>query len=394
MERSVGRAADRMALVPFSGIRKVFERAKALEREGREVIFLETGRPDFDTPLHIKEAAKRALDEGQVHYTSNFGTPELREAIAAKLERDNRLAYDPASEILVTVGACEAIFDAFLAFLNPGDEVLYPEPSWLNYAAAARLAGAVPVPFPLRESNAFQIDPDDVSRRIGPRTRLLVLVSPHNPTGTVQSPEVLGRLAELAVRHDLLTLSDEIYEKIIYDGLRHASLAAFPGMRERTITVNGFSKAYSMTGWRLGYAAAPAPLIQGMNRVHQYNVSCASAFAQAGAVAALTGPQACVDAMVKEFQRRRDLVVPALNAVDGLSCLTPGGAFYAWVNVDRRGVPAEEFALGLLERAYVSLVPGGVFGAAGQGFIRLSYANSYERLGEAVRRIRRFCEER
>jgi aspartate/methionine/tyrosine aminotransferase len=392
MTKGIDAPADRMELVPFSGIRKVFERAKALEREGREVIFLETGRPDFDTPTHIKEAAKRALDEGQVHYTSNFGTPELRAAIAAKLARDNRLTYDPGAEILVTVGASEAIFDVFLAFLNPGDEVLYPEPSWLNYAAAARLTGAVPVPIPLRESNAFQVDPDDVRRRLGPRTRLLVLVSPHNPTGTVQSPEVLGRLAELAVKHDLLVLSDEIYEKIIYDGCEHRSLASFPGMRERTITINGFSKAYSMTGWRLGYAAAPGPLIQTMNRVHQYNVACASAFAQAGAVAALTGPQTCVEAMVGEFKRRRDLVVPALNAIGGLSCLTPGGAFYVWVNVARRGVAEGEFAMGLLERAQVSAVPGSVFGESGRGYIRLSYANSYERLAEAMQRIRRYCE--
>lgn len=392
MRRGIDAPAERMELVPFSGIRKVFERAKALEREGRAVVFMETGRPDFDTPAHIKEAAKRALDEGQVHYTSNFGTPELRAAIAAKLARDNRLTYDPGTEILVTVGACEAIFDAFLAFVNPGDEVLYPEPSWLNYAAASRLAGATPVPIPLRESNKFQVDPDDVRRRLSPRTRLLVLVSPHNPTGTVQSPEVLGRLAELAVQRDLLVLSDEIYEKIIYDGLEHRSLASFPGMRERTITINGFSKAYSMTGWRLGYAAAPAPLIQSMNRVHQYNVACAPSFAQAGAVAALTGPQDCVGTMVAEFKRRRDLVVPALNAIEGLSCLTPGGAFYVWVNVTRRGVGEGEFAMGLLERALVSAVPGSVFGESGRGYVRFSYANSYERLAEAMQRIRRYCE--
>jgi aspartate/methionine/tyrosine aminotransferase len=381
-----------MQLVPFSGIRKVFERAKALEREGRPVIFLETGRPDFDTPAHIKEAAKRALDAGDVHYTSNYGTPELRAAIAEKLKRENGLTYDPDAEIIVTVGAAEAVFDAFLAFLNPGDEVLYPEPSWLNYAAAARLAGAIPVPIPLRESDGYQIDPDEVRRRITSRTRLLIIASPHNPTGAVQSPDTLRDLADLVVQCNLLVISDEIYERIIYDDRVHVSLARLPGMGERTITINGFSKAFSMTGWRLGYAAAPQPFIQAMNRVHQYNVACACAFAQAGAVAALKGPQDCVTAMVAEFRRRRDLVVPAINAMRGLSCVNPGGAFYVWVNITRIGVTSEDFSMNLLERAYVSLVPGTVFGESGQGYVRLSYANSYERLEEALRRLTRFCE--
>jgi aspartate/methionine/tyrosine aminotransferase len=380
-----------MAMVPFSGIRKVFERAKALEREGRPVIFLETGRPDFDTPAHIKDAAKQALDAGDVHYTSNYGTPALRAAIADKLRCDNGLSYDPETEILVSVGAAEAILAAFLALAGPGDEVLYPEPGWVNYAAAARLAGAVPVPVPLREASGFQMDPDEVRRRLTPRTRLLVVVSPHNPTGAVQSPESLRALAELAVRHDLVVVSDEIYEKILYDDLIHVSLASFPGLRERTITVNGFSKAYSMTGWRLGYAAAPPPFIQAMNRVHQYNVSCACAFAQAGAVAALRGPQDCVAAMVREFRRRRDLVVPALNDIPGLACLRPGGAFYVWLNIQGRRMTSEDFALRLLETAYVSLVPGPVFGESGQGYVRLSYANSYERLAEALDRVRRVC---
>ena len=391
MSQTSVQLAERMAMVPFSGIRKVFERAKALEREGRPVIFLETGRPDFDTPAHIKDAAKQALDAGDVHYTSNYGTPALRAAIADKLRCDNGLSYDPETEILVSVGAAEAILAAFLALAGPGDEVLYPEPGWVNYAAAARLAGAVPVPVPLREASGFQMDPDEVRRRLTPRTRLLVVVSPHNPTGAVQSPESLRALAELAVRHNLVVISDEIYEKILYDDLIHVSLASFPGLRERTITVNGFSKAYSMTGWRLGYAAAPPPFIQAMNRVHQYNVSCACAFAQAGAVAALRGPQDCVAAMVREFRRRRDLVVPALNDIPGLACLRPGGAFYVWLNIQGRRMTSEDFALRLLETAYVSLVPGPVFGESGQGYVRLSYANSYERLAEALDRVRRVC---
>jgi aspartate/methionine/tyrosine aminotransferase len=355
------------------------------------VIFLETGRPDFDTPAHIKQAAKQALDAGDVHYTSNYGTLELRNAIAAKLQRENQLAYDPATEILVTIGAAEAIFDAFIGCLNPGDEVLYPEPSWVNYAAAARLAGAIPVPVPLREANGYQFDLDEVRTRITPRTRLLVVVSPHNPTGTVQAPATLRALAEVAERHNLLVISDEIYERILYEGHEHLSLAACPGMRQRTITINGFSKAFSMTGWRLGYAAAPQSIIQVMNRVHQYNVSCASSFAQAGGVAALQGPQDCVAAMVAEFKRRRDLVVPAINGIQRLSCLQPGGAFYVWVNVSQMGVPSEEFSIKLLEVEHVSSVPGEVFGGVGHGYVRFSYANSYERLEEAMRRLARFC---
>lgn len=390
MSLEIGVPAERMSMVPFSGIRQVFERAKALEREGKPVIFLETGRPDFDTPEHVKEAAKRALDAGRVHYTSNYGTPELRAAIAGKLSRENQVDYDPGSEIMVTAGAAEAVLDAFLAFLNPGDEVIFPEPSWLNYAAAARLVGAVPVALPMREENSLQLDPEEAARLITPRTRLLVLVSPHNPTGAVQSPEVIRRLAELACRHNLLVLSDEIYERIIYDGLVHLSPASLPGLRERTITVNGFSKAYSMTGWRLGYAAAPKRLLDAMNRVHQYNTACACSFAQDGALAALEGSQECVERMVAEFRRRRDLVVPALNAMKGVSCLRPGGAFYVWVNIAGLGVSCEKFAARLLEEAYVSTVPGTVFGPSGEGHIRISYANSYARLQDAMERMASF----
>ncbi len=382
--------AARMELVPFSGIRKVFERARALERAGRPVIFLETGRPDFDSPTHIKEAAKRSLDAGVVHYTSNYGIPSLRTAIAAKLQRDNGLGYNPETDIVVTVGAAEAILCAILAFAESGDEVLYPEPSWLNYAAVAHLAGAIPVAIPLDESTGYQLTSDAVRRRLTSRTRILVIASPHNPTGAVQTSEALGQLVELALKHDLLVISDEIYEKIIYDGLTHTSLASFAGMWERTITINGFSKAYSMTGWRIGYAAAPASIIQAINRVHQYTVACACSFAQAGALAALNGPQDCVVAMATEFQRRRDLVVPAINGTGRLSCFPPGGAFYAWVNIRSTGMNSDEFAGKLLESEYVSCVPGTVFGHAGEGHVRFSYANSYTNLAEAMRRLSHF----
>lgn len=383
--------ARRMEIVPVSGISKMFERAKALQSEGKPVVFMETGRPDFDTPAHIKEAAKKALDEGRVHYTSHKGIPELRQAIADKFAADNGICYDPAQEIMVTVGAAEAVLDAFLALLDPGDEVLVPEPSWLNYSAAARIAGAIPISVPLRESNNYQIAPADVARLITPRTRILVIISPHNPTGAVQRHETLAALAELAEKHNLIIVSDEIYEKITYDGVVHESIATFPGMRERCIVINGFSKAYSMTGWRLGYMGAPSAIVREMHKVHQYNTACACSFAQYGALAALKGPQDCVKEMVSEFKRRRDLIVGSVQSTPGLSCNVPTGAFYVFLNITGLGMSSEEFATRLLEEEYVSTVPGTVFGEPGTGFVRISYATSYERIEQAMERLDRFA---
>ncbi len=385
--------ADRMELVPFSGIRKMFEKAKALEREGKAVIMMETGRPDFDTPTHIKAAAVKALEAGKVHYTSNYGIPELRKAITEKLQRENDLSYDPDKEIIVTAGASEAVLDAFLAFVNPGDEVLCPDPCWLNYAAASRMTGAVPVSMPMREKAGFQFDPEEIERLVTPKTKVMVIVSPHNPTGTVQHPEVVEALADIAVKHNLIVISDEIYERIVFGSAKHVSIASFPGMKERTVVINGFSKAYSMTGWRLGYIAATAPMVQAINRAHQYNTACANSFAQEGAAAALTGPQDCVKDMVAEFSRRRDLVIGELQSMKGITCPTPEGAFYAFINVTGLGLSSEEFCDKLLDEYYVSSVPGPVFGEAGKGFVRFSYANSYENLKEAMRRIRLFTEK-
>jgi aspartate/methionine/tyrosine aminotransferase len=246
---------------------------------------------------------------------------------------------------------------------------------------------------PLREENRYQIDPDEVEALITPRTKILVVVTPHNPTGAVQSLEVLERLAAIALKHNLIVVSDEIYERITYDGLTHVSMASFDGLRERTVLVNGFSKAYSMTGWRLGYVAAPTSMVQAMNRVHQYNVACACSFAQEGAVAALRGPQDCVSHMVEEFRRRRDLVIGALCEIPRLSCVTPGGAFYVFVNVTGLGMTSETFCTELLERQYVSSVPGPVFGTSGRGYARFSYATSYEALEDAMGRLRSFCDQ-
>ncbi|GAB4534749.1 MAG: pyridoxal phosphate-dependent aminotransferase [Anaerolineae bacterium] len=379
--------ARRMDTIPFSGIRKIFQAAVELERQGKEIIHLEMGRPDFDTPGHIKEAAKQALDDGFVHYTSNYGIPELREAIARKLLVENGIQVDPENEVIVTVGANEAILLAMLALLDPDDEVLIPDPVWLHYFYCARLAGARPVHVPLREENGFQFDPSDLERAITPKARMIVVNSPHNPSGAVLDKETLEAIAQIAIRHDLLVISDEIYEKIIYDGVQHHSLASLPGMAERTLTVNGFSKAYSMTGWRLGYVAARKNLIDALIRVHQYSATCATSFAQKGAVAAYRASQDCVREMVSEFDRRRRFLVETLETIDGIHCVRPRGAFYVFPSVKKLGVDDEKLASYLLHEASVALVPGSAFGEYGQGHLRLSYANSYQNIATAVERI-------
>ena len=325
--------AVRLKGVPFSGIRAIFERASKLEKAGRTVIHMELGRPDFDTPAHIKTAAEEALQQGQVHYTSNYGLIELRQAIAAKLQRDNGLNYDSKDEVLVTVGVAEAVYLAMAAYLEAGDEVIVPEPSWVNYLRVPSLLDARVVSVPLLDHGDFGLDVAKLERQINPRTRMLVIISPHNPTGGMLEPAHLEALATVAQKHNLLVLSDEIYEKITYDGHRHVSIASLPGMRERTILLNGFSKAYSMTGWRLGYAATTRALMKPLVRVHQYLNACACSFAQAGAVEALNGPQDCVEQMVAEFQRRRDIVVDQLNAIPGVTCKLPAGAFYVFADV-------------------------------------------------------------
>ena len=383
---AVVQPAERMGRIPFSGIRRIFEAAAALEREGHDVVHLTVGRPDFDTPAHIKQAARDALDAGFVHYTSNYGLPELRRAIARKLATDNGLDYDE-SEVLVVQGASQAIAVAVQGFLGPGDELLVPSPAYLNYFHCATLAGATPVPVPLRDENHFQLDPDEVAARVTPRTRMLVVNTPHNPTGAVCSRDVLLRIAEIACERDLLVLSDEIYEKLVYDGAEHVSIAALPGMRERTFTVNGFAKAYSMTGWRIGYVAAPRALIDVMVRIVQYTTVCPTSFAQFGALAALEGPQGPVASMRAEFERRRGLVQRRLAGIPGLTCARLQGAFYAFPDVASYGLSDDELADRLLAEAGVAVVPGSAFGPGGAGHVRISYATDYERLAEGLDRL-------
>jgi aspartate/methionine/tyrosine aminotransferase len=380
--------ADRMSYIPFSGIRKVFEKASRRENLGEKIFHLEIGRPDFDTPLTIKEMGKAALDDGKVHYTTNYGVPELRETIAIKLERDNNLVFNPATEIIVTVGTSEALFMAMMALLNPKDEVLIPDPCWPHYFYCARMAGAVPISVSLKQENLFIPDIDDFKSHLTSRTRMIIVNTPHNPTGAVYPAIVLKEIAQFAAENNLFVLSDEIYEKMLYDDSEHVSIGSLPEMKERTITLNGLSKIYSMTGWRIGYVAANKDLIEALVRIHQYTTICATTFAQWGAAVALSGPQGEAEKMVREFDRRRKLVFSKLNEIPGVQTVKPKGAFYFFPSIKNTGRSAEEIANYLLEEVGVVVVPGSVFGEFGRDFLRLSYACSYEDLDGALARMK------
>lgn len=378
--------SKRMNQMIPSGIRKVNEKALAMERNGVSVLHFEIGRPDFDTPAYIKKAAMESIDAGHVFYTSNFGTAELREEIAKKLERENHILYKP-TEILVTVGLSEAVFAVLAAILDEGDEILVPDPVWLNYINVPRFLGAVPVSYSLHEETGFQMNLQEIKEKITPKTKAIVLVTPNNPTGGILEKDVLQDVAAIAQKNDLLVISDEIYERLIYDKAVHISIASLPGMKERTFTLNGMSKAYSMTGWRIGYVAAPEAYIQEINKFHQHNTTCAPSFVQDAAVAALRDEQDEVQCMVAEYERRRNYAVQAINAIPGLHCTCPKGAFYIFINCKALGKSSEELASYLLDTAHIALVPGNVFGTGGEGYLRMSFANSYEHIVEGCSRL-------
>jgi aspartate/methionine/tyrosine aminotransferase len=382
------RVADRMKAIPFSGIRGVFEEVARRQKMGEKIIPLNIGEPDFDTPKHIKDAAKKALDDEKVHYSSNFGIPELREALAQKLKQENGLSHDPATEIIVTVGGNEAILITMLGLLNPGDEVLVVDPCWLNYFYCIQMAGAVPISVPSKEEFQFVPHIDDFRSRLTPRTRMIVINTPNNPTGAVYTAKALEDLAQLAREKDLFVVSDEIYERMVYDGTRHISIGSFAGMKERTITINGFSKRYSMTGWRLGCVGAHREVISALIRIHQYATICATSFAQWGAVAALTGSQTESNRMIEEFDRRRNLVYTALRNMRGIRVVKPLGAFYIFPNIKDTGKTPMELTQYLIEKAKIAVVPGSVFGDFGNEHIRISYANSYKNLEMAMENMK------
>jgi aspartate aminotransferase len=383
------RTATRMATIGTESAFEVTMRAKALEAQGRSIIYLQIGEPDFDTPEHVREAAKQALDEGETHYAPFAGIPSLREAIAADVTARKGFAADP-SQVFVTVGGKGVMLYAILGLVDPGDEVLVPDPGYPIYESLVRFVGATPVPIPIRMANEFRLDIDELRSLITARTRGLVINSPANPTGGVLTRADLEAIADLAIEHDLWVLADEIYGRILYDDAEHVSIASLAGMAERTIVLDGFSKTFAMTGWRLGYAVVPPSLRDTYSQLIINTVSCAPTFAQVGAVEALTGPQTDVEAMVREFKVRRDLVVDGLNAIEGIECRRPLGAFYAFPSIAGTGLSGAEMADRLLHEAGVCVLPGSAFGGFGGDHLRISYAASQANLAEALGRIETF----
>ena len=381
-----GGLADRMALLGTETAFEVLAKAKALEAEGRSIVHLEIGEPDFDTPAHIKEAAVRALRDGYTHYTPAAGLPEVRAAIAESVGALRGIAVHP-DEVVVTPGAKPIMFFLIMALINPGDEVIYPDPGFPIYESVARFAGGRAVPWVLSEERQFRADPEALRALITPRTKLIILNSPHNPAAGVLSRADLAAVAEIVRGRPITVLADEIYGRILYEGA-FASLASFPEVRAQTVILDGFSKTYAMTGWRLGYGVMRADLAARITQLMVNSNSCTAAFTQMAGLAALRGPQECVADMVAEFRRRRDVIVAGLAALPGVTCLRPAGAFYVFPNV--RAVDPDTARLQdyLLRQAGVAVLSGTAFGAHGKGYLRLSYANSVEAISEALRRMR------
>jgi len=383
-----------MADIPFSSIRRVFERAARLASEGTKVINFGIGRPDFDTPEHIKAAAKQALNEGFVHYTPNAGVPALRQAIAASIQKYKQVSYNPETEIMVTAGGQEAIYLSLQAFLNPGDEILVPDPGYTQLVSAVRLAGGVALPMPLSAEDNFMADLESTGQFISPQTRGIVVNSPHNPTGAVLKPDQIAEIGRFAEAHGLVVFSDEAYDRILFPGAEFSSPAALPGMKNRSVIWGSLSKTYAMTGWRIGYLAAPRELIAAAVKVQQNVLLSTCSFAQAGAVAALNGPQECVDEMVSEFDRRRKIILDGIAQTPGMTCpTTPRGAFYVFVRHEAAGMSSVELADYILDKAGVAVIPGTPFGKRGEGFLRISYATSQADCREGMARIAEAMQE-
>jgi aminotransferase len=380
------RVAPHVRDIPRSGIRDFFDIVSTM----KEVISLGIGEPDFDTPWHIREAAIHSLEQGATSYTSNLGLLSLRKALSGYVHRTFGVSYDPASEILVTVGVSEALDLAVRALLEPGDEVLYHEPCYVSYAPVIVFAHGKPVAVETRAENGFRVTRADLEAKVTPRTRLLMLNYPNNPTGATLRLEDVRDIAAFAVQHDLIVITDEIYAELTYDG-KHTSIASLPGMKERTIFLHGFSKAWAMTGFRLGYACAPAELTEAMMKIHQYTMLCAPITAQEAALEALEHPEEDIAEMRSEYQRRRNFLHNSFNEM-GLPCAKPAGAFYAFPSVGHLGLTSKAFALQFLDEEKVAMVPGTAFGPCGEGFVRAAYATGMDDLKEAMHRLQRFIK--
>ena len=381
--------AKRMKHIKPSGTIAIAEKARELERKGRRVYHLDLGEPDFVTPKHIREAAVKAMEEGFTHYTSSRGLLELREAISEDLKRKG-IDADPKSEILVTSGAKHAIYAAALSTLDPGDEVLVLSPTWPTHFQCVEIAEAEAIEIPCGDD--YRLDEESLKMAVTDKTSMILMASPNNPTGGVLSRGEVKAIVDIAADNDLLILSDEIYDRIVYDGVKPVSPASFAEGRERTIIVNGFSKAYAMTGWRLGYAVANREIIESMNRIQQSTTTCPVSFVQKAGIAALRSSQNCVEEMVREYDRRRRFIVDRINKIEGIRCVKPKGAFYIFPDISSLEIPSFEFCMRLLEEAGVSTTPGSVFGRCGEGHIRISYANKIEVIAESVERIKEFVE--
>jgi aminotransferase len=380
--------ADRVREIPRSGIRDFFEVVQTMT----DVISLGIGEPDYITPWRIREAAIFAMEKGKTGYTSNLGTPKLRQAVAKYLDRRYGVSYDPNTEVLISVGVSEALDLALRALLNPGDEVIYHEPSYVSYNPSVLLCYGKPVPVRTSANHEFRILAEDIERVITPNSKALLLSFPTNPTGGILRVADLEPIADLCVRHDLLVLSDEIYSELSYDDVEHISIASLPGMRERTVLLNGCSKSYAMTGFRVGYACAPGPIIEAMMKIHQYAIMCASNMSQEAAIEALENCQNEVEIMRKDYERRRNFIVNRLNEI-GLPCHTPKGAFYAFPSITPTGLKSKEFSLQLLKSKKVAVVPGSAFGDSGEGYVRCCFATGIDKLREAMNRIGEFVKE-
>jgi aminotransferase len=382
---SRSRLAARVSAVPASGIRRFFDIIATMP----DVISLGVGEPDFVTPPQIIEAGVRSLREGQTHYTSNYGMIELRRALAIHLERRYGVTYDPESQILITVGVSEAVAVTMEALVDPGDDVVLHEPSYVAFSPSIVFCGGLPVAVRTRFEDGFALDPALLEAAITPRTKVLLLSYPCNPTGAVLPAETLRTVAEIAARHDLLVISDELYDRLVYGDHRHVAFSSLPGMKERTVLIGGFSKAYAMTGWRLGYICAPAEIIEGIQKVHQYAIMCAPTVSQHAAITALQEAEAEVERMRAQYDHRRRLIVDGFNRI-GLPTFEPKGAFYCFPRIAQTGLSSDEFSERLLFEERVAVVPGNAFGPSGEGHVRACYATSAEQIEEALRRIERF----